>query len=185
VSLSLKPSLRLGGVVVLAALANACSRDGDGARDSAAEAWRNAGKAATPAAAPPAPTVAVAEAPPALAEPTETADMPQPATPPASAAAPAAPTATPAPQPQPKPSAPPPPVQTAAVAPTSLPAGPGRDTTARVCTACHGQDALLARGRTRAGWSDVIAQMQNLGLSASDEELDEIEAYLARALPPR
>jgi len=66
-----------------------------------------------------------------------------------------------------------------------LPPGVGRDTVQRVCTACHAIEAVTAVGRTSQGWADIIVQMQNMGLSASDEDLNVIHAYLSRELPPR
>lgn len=66
-----------------------------------------------------------------------------------------------------------------------LPAGPGRETTMRLCSNCHTIDTVTARGRTGAEWGEIITQMTNLGLNASDADLDEVQAYLTRAVPPR
>ncbi|NBB52669.1 hypothetical protein GVN24_30785 [Rhizobium sp. CRIBSB] len=72
-----------------------------------------------------------------------------------------------------------------AVQTAGLPAGPGRDTTMRLCSNCHTIDTVTARGRTGAEWGEIITQMTNLGLNASDADLDEVQAYLTRSLPPR
>ena len=66
-----------------------------------------------------------------------------------------------------------------------LPSGAGRELTQRTCTGCHGVDAITAQGRTPDGWAQIINQMQNMGLSASEEDLVQIHAYLSRNLPPR
>lgn len=68
---------------------------------------------------------------------------------------------------------------------TGLPAGAGRDTVQRVCGACHSIETVTAVGRSPQGWADVIGQMQNMGLSASDEELETVHAYLSKNLPPK
>jgi hypothetical protein len=84
---------------------------------------------------------------------------------------------------------PPPPAATppAAVTPvrTGLPAGPGRDTVQRVCTGCHAIGMVTATGRTPDGWEEIIGRMVNLGLEASDDDLQTIHQYLSRELPPR
>jgi cytochrome c5 len=123
-----------------------------------------------------------ADAPPAAmpdtasAAPVETAAPTPSATPPAT---------TPAPAPKTTPATTPPPARPAPVQTAGLPAGAGRDTTQRVCSTCHSIDVVTARGRTGGEWGDIINQMTNLGLNTSDAELDEIQAYLTRALPPR
>jgi mono/diheme cytochrome c family protein len=66
-----------------------------------------------------------------------------------------------------------------------LPAGAGRDVVQRVCSSCHGIDTVTAVGRTPQQWADIIGQMQNMGLSASDDDLATIQSYLSRQLPPK
>jgi mono/diheme cytochrome c family protein len=72
-----------------------------------------------------------------------------------------------------------------AVVTGALPPGAGREVVQRVCGSCHGIDTVTAVGRTPAQWSDIIGQMQNMGLSASDDDLATVHAYLSRQLPPK
>jgi cytochrome c5 len=65
-----------------------------------------------------------------------------------------------------------------------LPDGPGRDTTKRVCTTCHGSNVWASKRHTRDEWSAVIDNMISKGLTASDDELAEINTYLAKSFPP-
>jgi cytochrome c5 len=61
----------------------------------------------------------------------------------------------------------------------SLPEGPGRETTALVCTQCHAIGMVTSQKHTRAEWDDVITRMvDDFGLAASDDERSEIAAYL-------
>ncbi|HEX8470992.1 MAG TPA: cytochrome c, partial [Brevundimonas sp.] len=66
-----------------------------------------------------------------------------------------------------------------------LPAGAGREVVQKECGSCHGIDTVTAVGRTPQQWAEIIGQMQNMGLSASDEDLATIHAYLSRQLPPK
>ncbi len=144
--------------------------------------------AGEPASAPP-PPMALSEAPVPtkgdadVVAPTDAASAPETVeTPPV-----AAPTASPS-----RPAVPDAPAEQAAASPpaatrvvTQLPDGPGRDVVQRVCTGCHAADAFTTQGHDAAGWQTIIGQMQNLGMSASDEDLAVVRAYLARELPPR
>jgi cytochrome c5 len=76
------------------------------------------------------------------------------------------------------------PAQATAVQPADefagLPEGVGRETTARVCTQCHAIGMVTSQKHSRDEWNDVIVRMiEDQGLSASEEELTEISAYLA------
>jgi cytochrome c5 len=76
------------------------------------------------------------------------------------------------------------PAQATAVQPADefqgLPEGVGRETTARVCTQCHAIGMVTSQKHNRDGWNEVIVRMiEDQGLSASEEELTEISAYLA------
>jgi hypothetical protein len=65
-----------------------------------------------------------------------------------------------------------------------LPEGPGRDTTKRVCSTCHSTNVWASQHHTRDEWSAVIDSMISKGLTASDDELAEINTYLAKSFPP-
>jgi competence protein ComEA len=61
----------------------------------------------------------------------------------------------------------------------SLPDGPGKDVTVRVCGACHAPERSAALRLTRGGWQDVIAKMVPLGAKGSDAELAAVLDYLS------
>ena len=65
-----------------------------------------------------------------------------------------------------------------------LPEGPGRDTTKRVCSTCHSTNVWASQHHTREEWSAVIDNMISKGLTASDDELAEVNTYLAKSFPP-
>ena len=62
----------------------------------------------------------------------------------------------------------------------SLPDGPGKDTFAKVCSACHGLDIIVTLKHTKEEWKSVVDTMASYGASAKDEEFDAIITYLAK-----
>jgi hypothetical protein len=60
-----------------------------------------------------------------------------------------------------------------------LPAGPGRDDVAKVCTGCHAIATATAQPRTRAGWTATVEEMRSRGARMDDATAQRIEAYLA------
>ena len=65
-----------------------------------------------------------------------------------------------------------------------LPAGAGRNVMVRVCSQCHTPERAALERHDLDGWNDLIGVMQNNGAEASDDEFDQIAAYLAKAFPP-
>lgn len=65
-----------------------------------------------------------------------------------------------------------------------FPAGPGREATLRVCSKCHSPNNILAMGRDRQGWTDLITKMVDLGAQGSDEDFTAILDYLTTSFPP-
>ena len=61
-----------------------------------------------------------------------------------------------------------------------LPDGPGKDTFAKVCSACHGLDIIVVLKHTKEEWKTVVDTMASYGASAKDEEFDAIVTYLAK-----
>jgi competence protein ComEA len=59
-----------------------------------------------------------------------------------------------------------------------LPDGPGKDTTQRVCGACHAAELVMNRRESREGWSGVIEDMIRRGTKGTDEEFGEVADYL-------
>ncbi|WP_321474671.1 c-type cytochrome [uncultured Paludibaculum sp.] len=67
----------------------------------------------------------------------------------------------------------------------SLPEGPGRDVTQRVCgSTCHGPDTIMGKGRSREQWTAVVNAMVARGAKANDAELVQIAEYLTARLGP-
>ena len=61
----------------------------------------------------------------------------------------------------------------------TMPPGPSRELTIRVCAQCHEPQRAGSLRLTRDGWEGVIAKMVGLGAKASDEELTKITDYLS------
>jgi DNA uptake protein ComE-like DNA-binding protein len=61
----------------------------------------------------------------------------------------------------------------------SMPPGPSRELTVRVCAQCHEPQRAAALRLTRDGWEGVVAKMAGLGAKATDEEFGTITDYLA------
>jgi competence protein ComEA len=70
------------------------------------------------------------------------------------------------------------PEEIAAMAAT-LPEGPARELTVKVCGQCHEPQRAASVRLTREGWGEVVAKMVGLGARASDAELEQITDYLA------
>jgi competence protein ComEA len=61
----------------------------------------------------------------------------------------------------------------------SMPEGPARDLTIRVCAQCHEPNRAGALRLTREGWEGVIQKMRGLGAQGTDAEFAQITDYLA------
>ena len=61
----------------------------------------------------------------------------------------------------------------------SMPEGPARELTVKVCGQCHEPQRSASLRLTREGWEAVIAKMIGLGARATDAELEQITDYLA------
>jgi competence protein ComEA len=81
-----------------------------------------------------------------------------------------------------------PPTQDPAPAPAAaqdrFPETPGKAALLKVCSNCHTVESLIQSLRTRQEWSDVVDQMARFGAEASDQEFDQILAYLVRHFSP-
>lgn len=66
-----------------------------------------------------------------------------------------------------------------------LPAGPGRDTFVRVCSACHLTSVATTQQKTAEGWTDIVVDMRGRGAQASDDEAVQIVEYLAANFGPK
>lgn len=70
------------------------------------------------------------------------------------------------------------PEEIAAMAAT-LPEGPARELTVKVCGQCHEPQRAASVRLTREGWQDVVAKMVGLGARGTDAELEQVTDYLA------
>lgn len=66
-----------------------------------------------------------------------------------------------------------------------LPTAPGRETTNRICSACHPAEVVLGKGMTREQWGGIISNMISRGAKGTDAEFAEIVDYLSKNLPPK
>jgi competence protein ComEA len=57
-------------------------------------------------------------------------------------------------------------------------AGPGRDALIKVCGNCHGPESAVAQFKTHEEWVKTLDEMANNGAQGSDEEWNQIQAYL-------
>ncbi len=73
----------------------------------------------------------------------------------------------------------------ARAAPPELPDGAGKAVAAARCLGCHDASRLEMPGHTSAGWRNVIAQMQNIGVVLGPGDAAQLEGYLARSFPER
>jgi quinoprotein glucose dehydrogenase len=64
-----------------------------------------------------------------------------------------------------------------------FPPGPGRELMLSVCSGCHSPNLSAAYRMDAKGWNNLVQVMASRGAVASDEEFDEISAYLARSFP--
>ena len=62
----------------------------------------------------------------------------------------------------------------------TLPDGPGKDDTVRICSKCHSIEQATSLRQNAAGWGDTITKMVSLGAQGSDDEFDRILNYLAK-----
>jgi competence protein ComEA len=63
-----------------------------------------------------------------------------------------------------------------------LPEGKGKDVLEQVCGACHGTDLVASRRATKQGWSYIVDDMVSRGASATNEQIQTINDYLAKNL---
>jgi len=66
----------------------------------------------------------------------------------------------------------------------ALKPGEGAQTVQAVCTRCHTIGVVIAHPHGADEWNDIIGKMIDKGLVASDDQLDQIAAYLAKNYAP-
>jgi competence ComEA-like helix-hairpin-helix protein len=61
-----------------------------------------------------------------------------------------------------------------------LPAGPGKDTVQRVCTACHDLGAVQTMTGDKATWQSLADDMRSRGADGTDEDFKTVVNYLSK-----
>jgi competence protein ComEA len=65
-----------------------------------------------------------------------------------------------------------------------IPAGPGKDTVQRVCTACHDLGAVQTMSGDKDTWQSVADDMRSRGADGTDEDFKTVVAYLSKYFGP-
>src|SRR5580700_6086832 len=65
-----------------------------------------------------------------------------------------------------------------------MPEGPGKGTTVRICTGCHGAEMFSAYHKTADDWDRTITTMTEKGLSITDADYATVLDYLSTCLGP-
>lgn len=71
----------------------------------------------------------------------------------------------------------------AELAKAKMPDGPGKETTARVCGACHSVEVSTSVRETREGWNAIVVNMVERGAKGTDDEFGEVVDYLSEHFP--
>jgi len=61
----------------------------------------------------------------------------------------------------------------------TLPDGPGKAVVERMCTPCHGLENVIRARMTKDRWGSVVDDMVSRGATGTDDEIDQVIAYLA------
>jgi competence protein ComEA len=61
-----------------------------------------------------------------------------------------------------------------------IPAGPGKDTVQRVCTACHDLGAVQTMTGDKDTWQSIADDMRSRGADGTDEDFKTVVAYLSK-----
>ena len=59
-----------------------------------------------------------------------------------------------------------------------FPPGPGRDALIKVCSDCHGAESAVAQFKTHDEWTKTLDEMANNGAQGTDDQWNQIAAYL-------
>jgi competence protein ComEA len=65
-----------------------------------------------------------------------------------------------------------------------MPEGPGKATTVRICTGCHGAEMWAGSSKSSNDWDQTITTMTEKGLSISDADYATVLDYLSTCLGP-
>ena len=65
------------------------------------------------------------------------------------------------------------------VAGQTLPEGAGKAIVEKMCTPCHGLENVVRARNTKERWGSIVDDMVSRGAVGSDDEIDQVIAYLA------
>jgi competence protein ComEA len=65
----------------------------------------------------------------------------------------------------------------------SLPEGPGREETQRLCAQCHELDKAFSLSQDRAAWQRTIEKMVAFGMKGTEKEIQAVLEYLVKNYP--
>src|SRR5690349_12688481 len=68
----------------------------------------------------------------------------------------------------------------AAQADSRLPDGPGKALVERSCRQCHTLNGIVRGRNSKTGWAKIVHEMVSKGATTTDDEADEMIAYLAK-----
>ncbi len=60
-----------------------------------------------------------------------------------------------------------------------LPDGPGKKLLSRLCEGCHDLMFTVSTRETKEGWTRIVNDMRGKGADGTDQDFDEVIAYLA------
>ena len=66
-----------------------------------------------------------------------------------------------------------------AAEPQTLPDGPGKAAVEKMCKPCHGLENVVRARMTKERWGTVVDDMVSRGAQGTDDEIDQVIAYLA------
>jgi competence protein ComEA len=66
----------------------------------------------------------------------------------------------------------------------TLPEGPGKAVTQKMCTPCHTLDNVVKARLTKERWAKEVDDMVTRGATGTDDEIDQVIDYLATNFPP-
>lgn len=72
---------------------------------------------------------------------------------------------------------------TTACANAQFPEGPGKETTAKLCSQCHELERTASLRQNADGWRETVNKMSSLGMKATDAEMQTVVDYLAKSFP--
>jgi len=67
----------------------------------------------------------------------------------------------------------------------TLPDGPGKAVTERMCKPCHGLDNVVRARRTEDKWAEVVDDMVSRGAKGTDDDIDQVIKYLSVHFGPK